>query len=350
MAFRSELSYYQEKINTELNIFFSKKLRQVNNIDSSTTDMIKKAREFNLRGGKRVRPILVVMGYKLLKNKSPEKVIKPALAVELMESFLLIHDDIIDNDSLRRGKPTLHKIYEIDKKENDEDYGKNMALLAGDLLAIFGSETILNSDFNHKIKARAVEKFNNIIANTIFGQTLDYLGNFSQEFAEDYIKRVHILKTAKYTIEGPLHIGAILAGAKEKHLKQISGFSIPLGQAFQIKDDILNIFGEESEIGKSVCSDIKEGKKTLLIAKALENSTLKQRLFIKRCLGNKNLTKKQIKKLKKIIIDTGSLDYSKQIAQDMVKRAKIKIKSSKFKKPAKIFLLNLADYIIERDK
>lgn len=348
MSFKDDLIHYQEKINTELNILFSRKIRQVTNLDQSSKDMICKIREFNLRGGKRIRPILVVMGYKLFKEKNIDQVIKAALAVELMESFLLVHDDIIDNDDLRRGKPTLHKIYEIEN--NTENFGKNMALLAGDLLAIFGSEAILNTRFNHKLKAKAVEKFNNIITNTIFGQTLDYMGNFNSDFSENYVKRVHILKTAKYTIEGPLHIGAILAGAKEKHLKQISGFSIPLGQAFQIKDDILNIFGDQKSIGKSIASDIKEGKKTLLISKALEMCSEKQKEYIKNCLGNKNITKKQITKLTKIIIDTGSLDYSKSMAEDLVERAKINIRKSSFKKQAKLFLLNLADYIIEREK
>lgn len=348
MDFKSQLKYYQDKMDIELNVFFSRKIRQVNNIDNSSIDMIKKAREFNLRDGKRIRPILMIMGYKCFKEKKLDQVIRAALAVELMESFLLIHDDIMDNDTLRRGKPTIHKIYE--KEKNNPDFGKNMALLLGDLLAIFGSEAILSSDFRHKIKARAVEKFNQIIANTIFGQTLDYLGDFNKEFSEDYAKRIHILKTAKYTIEGPLHIGAILAGAKDRHLNKISKFAIPLGQAFQMKDDILNIFGDESKIGKSVCSDIKEGKKTLLIAKALENSQLKQRLFIKKCLGNSNLSKKDIEKLKNIIIDSGSLVYSNTLAQQLVDNAKLIIKNSKFKKDARYFLLQLADYIITRDK
>jgi geranylgeranyl diphosphate synthase type I len=348
MAFREELKFYQDKINTELNLFFSRKLRQVTNLDSSAQNIIRNSREFNLRGGKRIRPILVVMGYRLFKNRNIDQVIKAALAVELMESFLLVHDDIIDNDSLRRGKPTLHKIYEIEK--NNPDYGKNMALLAGDLLAIFGSEAILQTKFNHKLRTKAIEKFNRIVANTIFGQILDYLGNFNNDFSENCVKRIHILKTAKYTIEGPLHIGAILAGAKEKHLKLISEFSIPLGQAFQIKDDILNLFSDSTTLGKPVGSDIKEGKKTLLISKALEKSNEKQRVFIKHCLGNKNLSQKELGKLNKIITDTGSLSYSQNLAADLVETAKEKIRKSKFKMDAKIFLLNLADYVISRDK
>jgi len=350
MDFSSELKIYQEKISTELDMFFSKKLRQAADLDPQITGLIRKVREFNLRGGKRIRPILVIIGYRCLRYKKNEisQLIRAALAVELMESFLLIHDDIIDNDSLRRGKPTLHKLYE--KENSNKDYGKNMALLAGDLLAVFGSEAILNTGFDHKLKAGAVKKFNNIVVNTIFGQTLDYTGNFTRDFSESYIKRVHMLKTAKYTVEGPLHIGAILAGAKQKHLDRISEFAIPIGQAFQIKDDILNIFGDQEKLGKPVASDIKEGKKTLLIAKALENSNLKQRLYIKSCLRNKSLKPKQLEKLKNIIISTASLDYSNHLAESLINQAKLSIKSSGFRKQAKQFLLNLADYIINRDK
>jgi geranylgeranyl diphosphate synthase type I len=348
MNFRNELKYYQDRINTELNIFFSKKIRQVRNLDPSTNEMITKIREFNLRGGKRIRPILVVMGYKCFKNSDLGQVIKAALAVELMESFLLVHDDIIDNDSIRRGRPTMHKLYENER--NSIEYGKNMAILAGDLLAIFGSEAILETEFNHNLKSRAVQKFNKIVANTVFGQTLDYLGNFNNDFSENYVKKVHILKTAKYTIEGPLQLGAILAGAKEKHLKLVSEFAIPLGQVFQIKDDILNIFGSEAAIGKPVASDLKEGKKTLLISKALEKADEKQKAFIMRCLGTRDIKDKDIESLRKIIINTGSLGYSQNLAADLVEKAKEKIRKSKFKKDAKLFLLNLADYIITRDK
>ena len=348
MVFKEELKGYQDSINTELNLFFSRKLRQTSNLDSSSRDLVNKCREFNLRGGKRIRPILVIMGYKLLKDKCSDQVTKAALAVELMESFLLVHDDIIDNDSLRRGKPTLHKVY--GKEKGDDVYGKNMALLAGDLLAIFGSEAILATGFNNKLKASAVEKFNGIIINTIFGQALDYSGNFNDDFSADYIKRIHVLKTAKYTIEGPLHIGAVLAGAKEKHLKLISGFSIPLGQAFQIKDDILNVFGSEAAIGKPVASDIREGKKTLLVSKALEKANEKQKSFIRYCLGNKTLKQSEIARIKRIIEDTGSLDCSKSLAADLVEKAKENIRKSGFRKEAKLFLLNLADYIIARDK
>lgn len=347
------LKKYQSRINSELEGFFEKKIRQVRDISPHAIELMKHLREFNLRDAKRIRPIFLVFGYRCLRSPKDESdIIKAALAAELMESFLLVHDDIIDNDDIRRKKPTLHKVYGESSKKYRTDhahFGKSMAIIGGDILAILGSEILLSTNFKDSLKLRAIEKFNRVVINTGFGEMLDVISEVDNKISEKDISRIHELKTAKYTIEGPLHIGAILAGAKKHHLNTLSKYAIPLGKAFQIQDDILGVFGDEKKTGKPVGSDIKEGKKTLLILKALENSNLKDRMRIKHALGSRNLKKQQLSQVRNIIKDSGSLQYSRDLAKKLAEKAKSAISRSSLKKEGREFLIDIADYIINRE-
>jgi len=347
------LKHYKEQIDNELRLFLKNKIEKVNNVSPSSKEIMEHIMEFNLRGGKRIRPTLLIFGYKAFGGKKENEILKAALAVELMESFFLIHDDIIDQDELRRGYLTMHKIYENKCKRcykniDAKRYGESMAIIAGDILSILGSEAILYTNFPIKNKLKAIDKFNRCVINTNFGQILDIKSSLDPEIKETDINRIHQLKTAIYTIETPLHIGAILTGAKKKELKTLSNYAIPLGQAFQIKDDILGLFSTKQKIGKPVGNDIREGKKTLLILKALEKAGKKEKSFILNCLGNKKATEKNIEKIKQIVIKTGSLDYSEDLAKNLVEKAKKAIINSKLKKQGKEFLLGIADYIINR--
>lgn len=338
---------YKEQIDKELKEFFKKRLEKANNISNSSKEAIQHLKEFTLHKGKRIRPMLVITAYRAFGGKEQKQIIKAAIAVELMQSFLLIHDDIIDRDSLRRGSPTINKLYQ--KKYSSPHLGNSMAIVLGDICSVLGSEAILETSFPEDCKLKAIEKFNKVIINTCFGQLLDIESCMSKETKKEDILKIHNLKTAVYTIEGPLHIGAILAGAKQKDLKILSSYAMPLGQAFQLKDDVLGLFGTIHKIGKPVGSDIKEGKKTLLILKALEKADKKERNLIRKCLGNRKTTDADIEKIKNIIIKTGSLAYSEELARKLAQNAKKAIANIKIKKQGKNFLLSLADYIISRE-
>jgi len=349
------VSLYKDKIDNRLRIFLDKRISHSSNISESAKEIMRSIKEFNLRGGKRIRPILVVLGYKAVGGKNEKAVIDAALAVELMESFLLVHDDIIDQDEMRRGYLTIHKVYEnkakrIYKNIDYKRYGENISIIIGDILSALGSEAILNANFPIKRKIKAIEKFNKVIINTCFGQVLDINYEIRDNIKEKDIKRIQQLKTAVYTIEGPLHIGAILGGANNKKLRALSSYALPLGQAFQIQDDILGLFGEQKKIGKPIGSDIKEGKKTLLIIKALEKADKKESLFIKKCLGNKKITENDIEKIREIVKSTGSLKYSEDLAKKLIEKAKSSLINLNLRKKGKKQLLNIADYIVNREK
>ena len=153
---------------------------------------------------------------------------------------------------------------------------------------VFANELLSSLNMKEKNKIKAIKAFNEMTAKVIYGQQLDILSEMEEITIED-ISLIHRLKTAAYTIEGPLIIGALLAGAK--NLKTFSKYAIPLGKAFQMQDDILGVFGDEKKLGKPIGSDIKEGKQTILILKALEVANDKQKKIITKNLGNKKLTK-----------------------------------------------------------
>jgi geranylgeranyl diphosphate synthase type I len=341
----AELGRYKKKVDLALEQFFSKKLAESKKIDSVATEMVSLLKEYTLRGGKRIRPALVYYGYRCVSDKDLKEVVKASLSVEFLQSFLLIHDDIIDCSNLRRGKLTMHKIYESIYK--NPVLGTSMAIIAGDLASAYANEAIATAKLKQKNKTDAIASLNRTLAEVIFGQALDILFELKPG-TKEYIELVHRFKTASYTMEGPLHIGAILGGADEKQLKLLSKYAIPLGKAFQLQDDILGMFSTEQELGKPVDSDLKEGKKTLLIIKALENATPKQKKTIQNALGNKNLTKKQFESVREIIKETGSLNHSQKIAKDLITQAKTPIEKSNFKAEAKEFLIGIADYMLER--
>lgn len=349
------LDELKKRIDKELRIFFDKRILEVRHIDSSAKEMMELLKDFTLRGGKRVRAAMIYYGYKCFNKNKESELLKAAMCIELVNSSLLIHDDIIDCDSLRRGGLTLHKAYEkihskrYNGRKDAGHFGESMAIIAGDALACLANQLLVYSDFRKENKLRAIAKLNQAVHKVIYGQALDIISELKDNFNVKDILNIHHLKTASYTIEGPLHIGALLAGAGEKDLKVLSAYGIPLGKAFQIQDDILGMFGDEKELGKPVGSDIKEGKRTLLVLKAIEKGNLMQKAFIKRNLGNKHIGLQELREFRKIVEETGSLEYSQNLAKKLIEEAKSAVRNTKFRKEGKDFLLGIADYMLERN-
>ena len=211
---------------------------------------------------------------------------------------------------------------------------------------------ITNTNFSSDYKIRALSKINQEFIDTGYGQIIDVFGEVMEKVDEKHVMLVHYYKTGKYTYETPLHVGAILAGAKEEELNVLTEYAIPAGIAFQMQDDILGMYGDEYRIGKPADSDLKEGKKTLLIVKALEKGNKKQKAILEDLLGKTHIKNEELELARKIIIDTGSLEYSKKTALRLVMKAKNKLNemaNPKWSNRGKEFLEGIADYMINRD-
>ncbi|MEE9525651.1 MAG: polyprenyl synthetase family protein [Candidatus Woesearchaeota archaeon] len=349
------LKDYKQLVDHEIEKFFNKKIRKAQRIDESSVELLEFLKDF-CSGGKRIRAAMLYYGYRCFKNNNVHEAIKASMSIELIHSYLLIHDDIIDNDNKRRGGPTVHYAYQklAQKRYKNKDakhFGISFAIIAGDILCAFANEILTKLDLKEKYKTGAIRKLNHIIHQAVYGEALDILSSYKHKLTPADVEKIHHLKTAAYTFEGPMHMGAVLARANKKQLRIMSKYGVPLGKAFQIQDDILGLFGDETTTGKPADSDLKEGKKTLLIVKALESADEKQKQIIKSALGNQNLTTKQLEQVRNIVKQTGSLEYCQNLAKSLIKQARSAIKKSRFKREGKKFLLGeIADYMLERKK
>jgi len=332
-----DIGKYKERIENELGVYF-------NELNLPTSDVavigaVENLREFTLRPAKRLRPLLMIAAYKCFRND--DKILRPSLSIELMQSSLLIHDDIIDGDEIRRGGKTIHKIYEDSENEN---YGISMGINIGDLGAILMFETIDNSNFSIERKFEANKKLRQIYRDEICGQIMD-VSNFKGIPSLNKVKEIYLLKTVPYSTIGPLELGCILGGG---NFSDFGDYGNLLGIAFQIKDDLLGIFGDTAQTGKSNSSDIKEGKFTYPLVHTLENCDQEfEREIILKSLGKKNMEESELVEVKRIIKET-SLDEMNKIISDNIKKAKEGLSSS-LKSDGCDVLIQIAGKIGNRD-
>lgn len=337
----------RDRIDRDLRDFFLEQSKV--RIDSVCMEVRDRIRDFTLMGGKRVRPMLVIMGHDLF-SPPDDRVTRAAISIELTQSYLLIHDDIMDQSETRRGNPSLHASLRkhIERLTPDTSrISQNLAIVAGDLADSFAHQAILGSGLEPELLLRANMELSKIIETTGYGQLIDIDSSYNESFGQRDLLRLHILKTAKYTIEGPLLMGAMLS-PHHRDLKQLSYYGNLLGTAFQLHDDILGLFGDEQETGKSIKSDVNEGKKTLLILKAIENSHPSDQEFLKRTIRSGNVTDSEFQKIRKIVMDSGSYDYSRRMIARMIGRCKDYLGEVQGDQRIKSFLSWFADYIVER--
>lgn len=352
------LKRYKERLDFFLKEYFIEKIDEAKKIDPLAVQTAEMIRDFVLSGGKRIRPALVYYGYLAAGGSDNENIVKASMSIELAHIFLLIHDDIIDRDNMRHNSPTVHEKYrawgeELKLNKNEaEHFGNSMAIVAGDVVYSMANEIIYTSDFSPKIILSALKKIQKIVYRTIPGEMLDILMEAKKTATEDEIMRMYEGKTARYTFEGPLHLGVALAGKgdDEKLLKTFTKYSLLAGKAFQLQDDILGIFGDQQKIGKTVGADVIEGKQTLLFIKALELGNPEQRKKIKQFFGKKDLDLSELKIFRRIIKDTGSLKYSQDLSSDLIEKALVTLEKHKFENAeAQLFLKGIAEYIIKRE-
>ena len=284
-------------------------------------------REFTLREGKRLRPLLLVLtykGYAPVSKKISRKLYNASTCMEFLHNFMLIHDDIIDRSDLRRGKPTMHKILAHTVKTEDPDkLGIDLGIIAGDIVYALAIDAFLSIDEPSERKERALKYFIQTAAFTAMGEFIDTVSGVKsiEEVDEKEVFLNYTLKTARYTFDCPMVTGAILAGANNREIKRISRFGILIGQAFQIQDDIIGIFETEANIGKSILSDLAEGKKTLLVTHAFSVLKAKDKENFLKIFNKKTKTLKDLEAIKKIFVETKSLQYALSAIQTRLKEA-----------------------------
>ena len=344
-TFLKYLEDYNRDIQPILDKFFQDQKKEVIKIAPIAGAMIDDFKGF-LEGGKKLRGCEILLGYEMFGGKNREVGLLASLVIEIIHASLLIHDDFMDQDSLRRGKPTMHKKY---SENHDEHYGASMAINIGDE-GLFLASYLLNSlDLPKERLSKATQFLSHLLMETGLGQALDISYETKKRFSEEDVLRVHRYKTAEYTISGPSSLGAILAGVNEESLKAIKDFGIPAGIAFQLRDDELGMFSTEEELGKPVDSDIRESKVTVLIVRAFENAKGEDLKFLKYAFGNKNLTSDDVERVRNIIKSSGALEYSKNLSRKYTEEGKKFIPQITSDLKYQNLLSELSDFTIKRE-
>jgi geranylgeranyl diphosphate synthase type I len=355
MDIKQKLAKIVELTNSDLSNYWSKEIGQKDGgfgFNQRQKTLVRKilshAKEHNLRPAKRLRAAFVYYGYLLGQKGIDERILAPMRAVELVHTALLIQDDVMDQDEIRRGKLTTHKYFE----NGDKHYGESVAYCLGDAVLTLGFEELLKAEFDKKLVNQAAIKMMRGITNTVYGQVYDISLEKYGNWKEDDIMALHKAKTAIYTYENPLFIGAILGGVNDSVLGILHRYSMAGGAAFQIQDDILGMFGDSQKTGKSESSDLLQGKVTLLTVKTLKLGSPVQKEALTKVWGKRKAKKYEIEAAKKAIVDCGALEYSKKVSINLAKEA-AKIAESLNQKKVNIeaveFIRGIAEYMVNRE-
>lgn len=278
--------------------------------------LYKSIKEFTLRKGKRIRPLLLILSYKGYSSnhkKIERSLYSASTCIELLHNFMLIHDDIIDRSNLRRGKPTLHRLLRRTVKTKEQDkLGCDLGIIAGDIVYALAIDAFLLINEEAKRKEEALKYFIQTAAFTAMGEFIDTVHGVEKlnKIKEKDVFLNYTLKTARYTFDCPLVTGAILAGAHRKDIKLLSQLGILVGQAFQIQDDIIGIFESQKNIGKSILSDLAESKKTLLVCHAYNRMNKAKKKTFRSLFNKPKKNYEDLRTIRKIFIQSRSLEYS----------------------------------------
>ena len=273
--------------------------------------------------------------------------LRAAAALEFLQACALIHDDVMDGSDTRRGMPSAHHRFAMLHRGSEwlgspEAFGVGAAILLGDLCLSWADEMLLTSGVPSERLAAAKGVYDEMRTELMAGQYLDLLEQARGGGSVERAMRVVRFKSAKYTIERPLHMGAALAGAGPEILAAYSGYGLPLGEAFQLRDDVLGVFGDPGETGKPAGDDLREGKRTVLIATAMARATPAQAAQIRRHLGDPGLDANGVALLREVIADTGALDHAEQLITSLTDQALAALDSVSLQTPAPEVLAGLA--------
>ncbi len=283
------------EIDDTLRAFFTEKHSESNAISPDSVELGDEVATMTMRGGKRLRPVVLTAAFHAAGGSDPASTRSAGASLELLQSYLLIHDDWMDQDDERRGGPAVHAAY---RARHPGHLADALAILAGDLASAYAWELMLNAPFPAHRRAEALELFLQIQKEVFLGQHLDLTANPD-------VSRMHQLKTGSYTVEGPLKVGALLADATKEQMQALREFGAPLGEAFQLRDDLLGTFGDTKATGKPG-NDLKNGKRTALILEVERLLPPERREVLTRVVGHTDASERDIMAAAELIISSGA--------------------------------------------
>jgi geranylgeranyl diphosphate synthase, type I len=309
-----------------------------------------------LAGGKRLRPAFCYWGFRAAGGEGGPPVYAAGAALELLHASALVHDDLMDGSDTRRGQPSVHRAFAARHaghgwRGSAGAFGAGSAILIGDILLAWTDELYHGSGLSAAALRRGQPVLDAMRAELICGQYLDLLGQAAGDGSVEDALRVITYKTARYTIERPLQLGTALAGPPDEAMTAAcGGYGIPLGIAFQLRDDVLGVFGDPARTGKPADDDLREGKRTVLVAMARQRATPAQREVLDRRLGDPGLDEAGAAELRAIISGTGALAECELMIESNVAEALRALDKAPFAGQAREALAELAVIATERSQ
>lgn len=303
------------QVQLELDTFLDRQAEVLGEVGPDLAPLVDAARTL-LGGGKRLRAAFCYWAWRGIGGEDCEEILRAAAALELFQAAALVHDDVMDGSDTRRGQPSAHRRLASLHRERDfhgsaDDFGQAGAILLGDLLLSWSDELFGGCGLPTPAMRRGRAVFEVMRTQLMGGQYLDMLeqalpaaqGGGTVERARTVIR----YKSAKYSIEHPLLLGGSLAGADDGQLAAFSAYGLPLGEAFQLRDDVLGVFGDPATTGKPAGDDLREGKRTVLVALALERASARQAAVVRRHLGDPHLSPTGVTALQDVLVATGAV-------------------------------------------
>jgi geranylgeranyl diphosphate synthase type I len=354
MSTRAVLNDVRQRIDAVLREFTDAKAEQIPaGVDIGPA--VRLLADFVLIGGKRIRAQLGYWGWRGAGGQDEEidGAYRAGAALELCHCFGLIHDDIIDASETRRGRPTLHRALaglhsQQTWRGSSDSFGNSTALLLGDLCLFWADELLTRACPPDRISA-VRSAWHDMRVAEVCGQMFEMVAQAGRDFTVPTGLAVARYKTALYATARPLQVGGALAGAPPDLLRSYLDFGTPLGEAFQLRDDILGVFGTPEVTGKSATDDLLEGKPTVLIARALELADAEQRAAIDRFYGDPHLDEDGAAVLREAIHATGAKDSVEEMIKERVELALAALADSRATGEARTVLSDLALMITDRD-
>jgi len=353
--FTGLLDGFRGKLDRELDAWLAAK-RQAAAGSREMLELIDGVGELVTQGGKRLRPALVYYTYRACSGPSDEEVLPVALAVELLHTYLLIHDDIMDHAEVRRGHPSAHARFRQSHQSlgfhgDPQDFGRSVAILLGDLSHTWAVELFTGVTLDAGRRARELTRcFSAMSEEVIGGQYLELLVAQRREAREQELLRVLRLKSGCYTAERPIQLGALLAGAEETAFDGLSSYGTAVGEAFQLQDDLLGMLGDAGTVGKPVGEDLREGKFTFLIHHALSAATPEQRRILEAALGNPELTAAEVTAAQRILEETGARRKVTEMVAERLRAARAALdRVAELTPEGRQFFEGLLGYLWERE-
>jgi geranylgeranyl diphosphate synthase type I len=336
------------RIEARLAALFEEEIARWSDLDADLAVPLTSLRDFVMGGGKRLRPAFCHWGY-VGAGGDPDRpeVVDAGAAFELLQAFALIHDDVMDGSARRRGARTAHLAFGDRHRDGawrgeERRFGEGVAILLGDLAHVYADRLLPRSHPEVQIVWDELRTELNV------GQYLDLIGTARGDVDHAAARRIARYKSGKYTIERPLHVGAALAGHLRELVGPLSAYGDPLGEAFQLRDDLLGAFGDEALTGKPVGDDLREGKPTPLLALATAAADASQRAVLDR-VGQPDLDGATITAIQDVLQATGAVDAVEASIDELTSRALKGLEGADLVPEATEALTALASFVAWRD-